>query len=58
MQAGVVSRPLTWRDIFTARDLSPRLIAVVRLSVAIEPWESEAAQAPTLSWAHERRAAA
>jgi len=58
MQAGVVSRPLTWRNIFTARDLSSGLIVVVRLSVAIEPRESGAAQAARLSWAHEQRAAA
>ncbi len=49
MQAGLVSKLFTWRDIFTARDLSPRLVALVRVSVTVEPTESDTAALPTFS---------
>jgi len=35
--------------IFTARDLSPRLVALVRVSVTVEPTESDTAAPPTFS---------
>lgn len=50
MQAGLASAPMNWRDIFTARRVSLRvLVALV---------ETGAAEFPTLSWRHEQRAAA
>ena len=59
MQAGLVSRRLSWRDIFTAPGLSLRLlVAVVRVSVIVQPTESDTAEFPTLSWPHEQRTAA
>ena len=50
LQAGLASAPMNWRDIFTARRVSLRvLVALV---------ETGAAEFPTLSWSHEQRAAA
>ena len=49
MRAGLVSKLFIWRDIFTARDLSPRLVAHVRVSVTVEPTESDTAAPPTFS---------
>ena len=49
MQAGLVSKLFIWRDIFTARDLSPRLVALVRVSVTVEPTASDTAALPTFS---------
>gem|GEM_PF-5458778 len=46
---GLVSKLFIWRDIFTARDLSPRLVALVRVSVTVEPTESDTAAPPTFS---------
>ena len=59
MQAGLVSKRLTLNDIFTARGLTVRgFVAVVHVSVTVQPTESHAVELPTLSWAHEQRAAA
>jgi hypothetical protein len=45
MQAGLVSKPFTLSDIFTARGLSLHLfVAVVRVSVTVHLTESDAAQ--------------
>ena len=57
MQAGLVSQPLTWSDIFKAGGLSPCLLAAVRISVYIRPTEFDAAEPPTIFWPHEQRAA-
>ena len=59
MQAGLVSTRMNWRDIFTARGLSLRiLVAVVRIPVTVQLMETGAAALPTLSWPHEHRTAA
>ena len=58
MQAGLVSQPLTWSDIFKAGGLSPCLIEAVRISVYIRPTEFDAAEPPTIFWPHEQRRAA
>ena len=48
MQAGLVSTRMSWSDIFTAPGLSLRLlVAVVRVSVTVQPTESNAADVPT-----------
>ena len=58
MQAGLVSKRLTWSDIFTARGLTQRVfVAVVHVSVTVQPTESDAAELPTLSWPHDQRTA-
>ncbi len=49
MQAGLVSKLFIWRDLFTARDLSPRLVALVRVSVTVKPTESDTAALPAFS---------
>ena len=55
MQAGLVSRPLTWRDIFCDRRISLRLlVAVVRVSVTVHLTESDPAQLPTFCWTPDR----
>ncbi len=59
MQAGLVSKPLTLSDIFTARGLPPRrFVAVVRVSITIHLTESGAAELPTFSWPPDQRTAA
>ena len=59
MQAGLVSKPLTLSDIFSARGPSLRLfVAVVRVSVTVHLTESDAADLPTLSSPPDRRTAA
>ena len=60
MQAGLVSKPLTLSDIFTAPGLSVRLfvVAVVRVSATVHLTESDATQLPTFSWPLNQRAAA
>lgn len=59
MQAGLVTIQLSFRDIFTARGLSLRLlVAVVRVSVTIHLTESDAAQLPTFSRPPDQRTAA
>ena len=51
MQAGLVSKPFTSSDIFTARGLSLRLfVAVVRVCVAVYLTESDAAELPKVCW--------
>ena len=58
MQAGLVSKPLTFSDIFTARG-SPRVfVAVVCVSATVHLTESDAAQLPTLSSPPDQRTAA
>ena len=50
MQAGLVSKRMTWRDIFTVRGLSRRLsLEVVRVFVTVHPTKSLAAELPTFS---------
>jgi len=59
MPAGLVSKRLTWSDIFTARGIALRVrVAIVHVSVAVQPTESDAAELPTLSWPHDQRTAA
>ena len=58
MQAGLVSQPLTWRDIFTVAGPSPCLLEAVRISVYVPPTEFDAAERPTIFWPHEQRRAA
>ena len=59
MQAGLVSKRLTLNDIFTAHGLTVRgFVAVVHVSVTVQPTESDAAELPTLSWPHDQRSAA
>ena len=48
MQAGLVCTRMSWSDIFTAPGLSLRfLVAVVRVSVTVQPTESDAAELAT-----------
>ena len=48
MQAGLVSKRLALRDIFTAGVLTPRVVgAVLHVSVTIRPTESDGATLPT-----------
>ena len=50
MQAGLVSKRMTWRDIFTVCGLSRRLsLEVVRVFVTVHPTKSLAAELPTFS---------
>ena len=56
MQAGLVSRPLTWSDIFKARGPSPCLFEAVRISVYVRPTEFDTAELPTIP--HEQGRAA
>jgi IS1 family transposase len=59
MQAGLVTSPLSFRNIFTARGLSLRLlVAVVPVSVTVHLTESDAAQLPTFSWRPDQGTAA
>ena len=49
MHAGLVSKRLTWRDIFTPRGLSRCLfVEVVRVSVTVHLTESDAVELPKL----------
>ena len=58
MQAGLVSAPLNWSDIFTApAPLSVFFVAVVRIPVTVQLMKTSAAALPTL-WPHEHRSAA
>ncbi len=59
MQAGLVSAPMNWSDIFTA--LAPLyvfFVAVVRIPVAAQLTATSAAALPTFWWPHEHRSAA
>ena len=58
MQAGLVSQPLIWSEIFKAGGPSPCLFAAVRISVYIRPTEIDAADLPTIFWPQEQRRAA
>ena len=56
MQSGLVSKPLTLSDIFTARGPSLRLfVAFVCVSVAVHLKESDSAELPTFSWPPNQR---
>ena len=59
MQAGLVSVPMNWSDIFTAP--APHcvfFVAVVRIPVTVQLMATSAAALPTFSWPHEHRSAA
>ena len=59
MQAGLVSAPMNWGDIFTApAALHIFFVAVVRIPVTIQLMETSAAALPRFSWPHEHRSAA
>jgi hypothetical protein len=59
MQAGLVSAPMNWGDIFAASaPLYLCFVAVVRIPVTVHPVETCAAALPTFSWPHEHRSAA
>ena len=50
MQAGLVTKRLSFNDVFTARGRSLRhFVAVVRVSVTVCLTESDAAQLPSFS---------
>ncbi len=58
MQAGLVSTPMNWNDIFTAHGLSLRIFAtVVRIPVPVQLIETGVAELPTFSWPHDQRKA-
>ena len=58
-QAGLVSAPMNWNDIFTApAALYAFLLAVVRVPVAVRLMETSPAGLSTFSWLHEHRSAA
>ena len=51
MQAGLVSAPMHWSDIFTApAALYVFLVAVVRVPIAVQLTESSPAALSTFSW--------
>ena len=59
MQAGLVSAPMNWSDIFTApAALYAFLVAVVRVPVAVQLVQTSPAALSTFSWPHEHRSAA
>ena len=59
MQAGLVSAPMNWRDIFTApASLYVFVVAVVRIPVTVQLMDTSAAALPTRPWPHEHRSAA
>ena len=59
MQAGLVSAPMNWSDIFTApAALHAFLVAVVRVPVAVQLMQTNPAALSTFSWPHEHRSAA
>ncbi len=59
IQAGLVSAPMNWSDIFTApAPLSVFFVAVVRIPVTVQLMKTSAAALPTFSWPHEHRSAA
>ena len=56
MQAGLVSAPLNWSDIFAAPGLSLRIfVAVVRIPVTVQLMETGTAELSTFSWPREHR---
>ena len=59
MQAGWVSAPLKWSDIFPApAPLGLFFVAVVRIPVTVQLVETDTADLPAFSWPHEQRTAA
>ena len=59
MQAGLVSAPMNWSDIFTApAPLYVFLVALVRIPVVVQLIEPSAAELPPFSWPHDQRTAA
>ena len=59
MQAGLVSAPMNWSDIFTApAPLGVFFVAVVRIPVTVQLMKTSAAALPAFSWPHEHRSAA
>ncbi len=59
VQAGLVSAPMNWSDIFTApAALYAFLVAVVRVPVAVQLMQTSSAALSTFSWPHEHRSAA
>ena len=52
MQAGLVSKPLTWSHIFKAGGPSPCLFEAVRVSVYVRPTEFAAADLPRIFRPH------
>jgi hypothetical protein len=57
MQAGVVNRPLIWRDIFTAHGLSAHLFGILHvITFHLSPYD--AAKPLTIFWPYEQRTAA
>ncbi len=59
MQAGLVSQRLALRDIFTAGGLTRRIVvAVVHVSVTVQPTESDAVELSTRCSPSARRQAA
>jgi len=59
MQAGLVSAPLNWSDIFTApAPLSVFFVAVVRIPVTVQLMKTSAAALPAFLWPHGHRSAA
>ncbi len=58
MQAGLVSKPLTFSDIFTARGSLRVFVAAVCVSLPDHVTKSDAAQLPTFSWSPDQRTAA
>jgi len=59
MQAGLLSTPMNWNDIFTAHGLSLRIFAtVVRIPVPVQLIETGVAELPTFSWPRDQRKAA
>ena len=59
MQAGLVSKRLALRDIFTAYGLTLRvLVALVHVSVTVQLTESDAAELPTRCLPSARKQAA
>jgi len=59
MQAGLVSAPMNWSDIFTApAALYVLFVAVVRVPIAVQLMETSPAALSTFSWPHEHRSAA
>ncbi len=59
MQAGLVSQRLALRDIFTAGGLTRRIfVAVVHVSVTVQPTESDEAELSTRCSPSARRQAA
>jgi hypothetical protein len=58
MQAGLVSAPLKWSDVFPApAPLGVFFVAVVRIPVTVQLMKISAATLPAFSWPHGHRSA-